>query len=106
MLNPSIEIINQWVWRKKMTADLRPTGVSEPRSPKLFVVVSGRSVMVTMLSSVGLDTGFTRSTRHEEEGDSNEDESKEVSGKGDFKRRHWRTPTKVPLVLSNHITPL
>ena len=49
-----------------MTTDLRPTGVSEPGSPKLIVVVGRWGVAVSAFTSQGLDTGLMRSMRHDE----------------------------------------
>ena len=107
MSNPTIKIIDRRVRREGMSADLGPTGVTEPRSPEVLIIVGGGGVAGSTFASGGGDTSFPGSTRHDkEEGDGDKDESKEVSGKGDFERRHAETPPIVSLVLSNHVAPL
>ena len=87
--NPTIEIVDRWVWSKGVVAYLRPTRISELRSPEVFIIVGRQGVASSTFTSQGLDMGFTRGTRHdEEEGDGEDDKSKEVSDKGNFKRRH------------------
>ena len=76
-----------------MMVDLRPTGISEPRSLELLVVIGRWGVAVSVFTSRRMDASLMRSTRHDdEESEGDEDKSKEVSSEGDFKRRHWRTP--------------
>ena len=107
MVNPTIKIVNRRVRREGVLADLLPTRVAEPRRPEVLFLVGGRGVAGSSFTSSGGDASFPGSTRHDEEkGDGNEDESEEVSGKGDFERRHAETPPVVSLVLSNHVAPL
>ena len=106
MSNPSIQIIDRRVGRKGMAADLLPAGVTEPRSPQVLIVVGSRGVAGLVFTSQGLDMSFSGRTRHDEEGEGDKDESKEVSSKGNFERRHGETPSIISLVLSNHVAPL
>ena len=107
VLNPMIKIVYRRVRGEGMVADLRPPRITKPGSPEGFVLIGRRGMTVLAFTSRRLDASFPRSTRHDEdEGDGDEDDSKEVSGKGDFKRRHAETPPIVSLVLSNQVTPL
>ena len=104
--NPTIQIIHRRVRRERVTVNLLPARVMEPRRPKVLFLVGGGGVAGPAFTSQGGDTSFPWSTRHdEEEGDGDEDKSKEVSGKGDFERRHAEDPSFVSLVLSNHVAP-
>ena len=107
MVDSSIEIPNRRIRSERVMLDDMLTQVAEARDTIDCFLVSGGSVLVVAVPSVRNYMSFSGGMRHDkEEGDGDEEKSKEISSEGDFKRRHWRTPTKVPLILSNHITPL
>ena len=89
VLNPTIKIVDRRVRSKRVLTDLRPTRVMEPRHPEVLIIISRWSVASSMFMTRRLDASFSGSTRHdEEEGNGDGDESKKVSEKGDFERRH------------------